>query len=801
MIEQKSKRSFLEDVFVKTFSKYLKVISKTSLKRGYSSGREAGYSKGHSDGRNTGYSDGYSDGYDAGILQYIVRDERSNVAMQSIDKSIYGPERIPVNDTIKSLMIEMTKKAYEQGLIGYPTKSQWDMIFSDHPATCVVAGAGSGKSTTLVLRVVFMHFYLKIPLSQLTVISFTKNSCKELRDKIYSVFQFWGYKSDKETIGSVVSTFHSLIYRLSRSVMPGLTPFDFLGEEIKDDDILEITTSKKTDTQLTFLKTVFTKLYLENSDFKNCIDKLISLSITSPGMTDDSEVENWLINFAHERDLKLVRLLNERWENKGKWPIEGIVPEPQPCFSVNGKMFYSNGYVEHNKMPVFLSDKIGPDKVSGKDEIFPGYENDPKRKVILSKAVFYKNRIVAAYNNKLCITINGEKKLDSVINFLSSHVSGEAPSNFNVKLSGELNSLGILDLLYDQGAFIESLGKDVVSSISNISLFREENVDFFFSKALAIFWKEFETNLHIDNIMTFNRMFMMFSDEHVLKQRREGLLGKYLRFENLLIDEFQDISPQIANWIKSMQRENAILCKKPTIMAIGDDWQSIYSWRGSSPDIFMNFSTFFPVHRDLGKHHTVKMMENFRSDEKIIHDAESLMKFVVRKIDKNALPCRSPDGDEHGVWCYEYDNHDENDKWKEKSIDLIYSQWSLVSQQSKYDKTKVIVLSRTNSTLTSMRDAYIEKHGPLRGIEFLTVHSAKGLQGEVCIIFDDSKALTGHVLRNEIYKQVECFHQSYDQAMVDESYRLAYVAITRGVKRAFWIAPKGSDGAFSRFRK
>ncbi|WP_420851271.1 hypothetical protein [Pectobacterium aroidearum] len=68
-------------------------------------------------------------------------------------------------------------------------------------------------------------------------------------------------------------------------------------------------------------------------------------------------------------------------------------------------------------------------------------------------------------------------------------------------------------------------------------------------------------------------------------------------------------------------------------------------------------------------------------------------------------------------------------------------------------------------------------------------------------MFDVCKALTCHALRNEIYRHVECFHQSYDQAMVDESYRLAYVAITRGVKRVFWIAPKGSDGAFSRFRK
>ncbi|MBA0190658.1 UvrD-helicase domain-containing protein [Pectobacterium odoriferum] len=785
MIEQKSKRSFLEHVFIKTFSKYLKLISKGSFKRGYFSGRKAGYLKGH----------------DAGILKYLIKDERSNAVMQPVDKSIYGPEKIPVNDTVKSLMVEMTKKAYEQGLIGYPTESQWDMIFSEHPATCVVAGAGSGKSTTLVLRVVFMHFYLKIPLSQLTVISFTTKSCEELREKIYSVFQFWGHKGNKETIGSVVSTFHSLIYRLSISAMPGLTAFDFFGDEIKDDDILDVATSKKTNEQLDYLKKVYTNLYLKNNDFKTCIDKLIVLSLTTPATVDDKEVENWKINLSHERDLKLVNLLNERWRNKGIWPIEGIVPEPQECFHVNGRAFYSNGYVEHNKMPVFLSGSIGYELLYDNKEIFIVDPSEPKKNIKLGMAISVKNRIIAGYNNKLSIMINSNKKLDTVVNFLSLHVDGEAPSNFSVKLSGELNASNILDLLYDQGSFIESLGKDVVSSISKISLFREESVDFFFAKALSIFWKEFEKNLHNDNMMTFNRMFMMFSDESVLKQRRVNLLGKYRRFENLLIDEFQDISPQIANWIKAMQRENAILCKKPTIMAIGDDWQSIYSWRGSSPDIFMNFSTFFPVHRDLGKHYTVKMMENFRSDEKIIHDAESLMKLVVRKIDKKSLPCRSPDGDEAGVKCDEYDSRDENDKWQERAVDRIQNQFSLVSQQQKHDKTKVIVLSRTNNTLKNIEKAYAKKYGSTRGIKFLTIHSAKGLQGEVCFIFDDSKALTGHVLRNEIYKQVECFHQSYDQAMVDESYRLAYVAITRGVKRAFWIAPKGSDGAFARFRK
>ncbi|EBI3841751.1 hypothetical protein D1998_13660 [Salmonella enterica] len=112
----------------------------------------------------------------------------------------------------------------------------------------------------------------------------------------------------------------------------------------------------------------------------------------------------------------------------------------------------------------------------------------------------------------------------------------------------------------------------------------------------------------------------------------------------------------------------------------------------------------------------------------------------------------------------------------------------------------MIVLSRTNNTLKEIRDLYIERYGSIKGINFLTIHKAKGLQGEVCVIFDDSKAHIGHILRNEVYKQIPYFKYSYDQAMIDESYRLAYVAITRGIKRVFWFAPKGSDGAFSHFR-
>ena len=59
------------------------------------------------------------------------------------------------------------RKFKERGKLDEPTEEQWRMIFANYPAICVQAGAGSGKSTTLVLRVVFMIHYLRIPIDQI----------------------------------------------------------------------------------------------------------------------------------------------------------------------------------------------------------------------------------------------------------------------------------------------------------------------------------------------------------------------------------------------------------------------------------------------------------------------------------------------------------------------------------------------------------------------------------------------------------------------------------------------------------
>jgi ATP-dependent exoDNAse (exonuclease V) beta subunit len=112
------------------------------------------------------------------------------------------------------------------------------------------------------------------------------------------------------------------------------------------------------------------------------------------------------------------------------------------------------------------------------------------------------------------------------------------------------------------------------------------------------------------------------------------------------------------------------------------------------------------------------------------------------------------------------------------------------------DKNKILVLSRSNETLNTVQQALRKAGGVKPGeVRFETFHRAKGLQGEVAILCENCVYEESHPLRNAIYAASGLFRQSYDEAARDEALRLAYVAVTRGIRRVLWFVdqPKGAS--------
>lgn len=264
---------------------------------------------------------------------------------------------------------------------------------------------------------------------------------------------------------------------------------------------------------------------------------------------------------------------------------------------------------------------------------------------------------------------------------------------------------------------------------------------------------------------------------------------------HLLIDEFQDISPQIVAWIKSSQKAIAVSGSMPSIMAIGDDWQSIYGWRGSSPRFFIDFDNYFPCHEAIRPARKCEMSENFRSIQAIVSDAARLLVSVEQKTEKAVCSNVIKYPGDHGVALIS------NAEAAGIDVDgvaaLISEQYALVSAQPTSDKTKIIVVARTNDMLEDIKVRSLNAPDIL----YLTIHKAKGLQGEVAIICEDPRYDQRHEIRNRACYLVEP-HETingtgtyYDDAMSDEANRLAYVAVTRGVRRVFWFAGEGTGAS------
>lgn len=560
-------------------------------------------------------------------------------------QGIYGPAMLTVDAAQCQGMREQVARAVTAGVLSAPSEEQWAMILSHHPLTRIFAGAGSGKSTTLVLRVAFMLCHLGIKPEQLTVISFTNASCSELRERLLKVLEFFNYPFDAAQARQTVRTFHSAMGGMAKSLLDSPRWFEQLDDR-----------------------------------------QAVARELDNPLMAGR-------LRPAQQRLLKLAY---------------------QQCYA---------------EQPVFR------EQVHSLLQL-PLPPAEAKR---VPKA-----------------------PLDAF------------------KLQGEFSAVPLYEAFYAQAGFIESIGIDL-STLPPQALSGPEQVRSF-SAALLLFWPYFERCLQEQGLMTFNTAFAQLTSR--LNAGGHGVTAQLLApFSHLLIDEFQDISPQIVQWLQAVQRAQAGQGKSVSLMAIGDDWQSIYGWRGSSPELFIDFDRHFPGKGRAKCSAVLNLANNYRSIEPIIRDGEALLGGVRHKQAKTSQAIRPTQPGEHGVRLIQ--RFDAKARLPEL-LKQIHEQCTYAAERNSAERNAVLLLSRRNEPLQAI-STQLDKKLPVKAY---TIHRAKGLQAEVAIILDDCMPPEPHPLRNALYAYSGFFNNSYDQAMRDESLRLAYVAVTRGVSRVFWYCQK-----------
>jgi DNA helicase-2/ATP-dependent DNA helicase PcrA len=125
-------------------------------------------------------------------------------------------------------------------------------------------------------------------------------------------------------------------------------------------------------------------------------------------------------------------------------------------------------------------------------------------------------------------------------------------------------------------------------------------------------FKEYQARLRLHNAVDFDDLIRLPIE---LFEGRPEVLARYRQgLRHFLVDEFQDTSLQQYRLIRLLAQESRNLC------VVGDDDQSIYSWRGA------NFENLRLFERDFPEFQEVKLEQNYRSTARILAAANGLIR-------------------------------------------------------------------------------------------------------------------------------------------------------------------------------
>ncbi len=245
--------------------------------------------------------------------------------------------------------------------------------------------------------------------------------------------------------------------------------------------------------------------------------------------------------------------------------------------------------------------------------------------------------------------------------------------------------------------------------------------------------------------------------------------GRFISpWKHILVDEFQDISPQRAALLEALRRQNS----HSTLYAVGDDWQAIYRFSGAE----LSLTTAFEQH--FGEGDSCALDTTYRFNDRI---GEIANRFIQQNPHQLTKPLNSlTRGDSKAVTLLADDQLE-----------------ALFDKMSGYVKPeqRVLVLARYHH----LRPAALERaktRWPKLAIDFMTIHASKGQQADYVVIVGLQDGHDGFpaAARESIMEQALLPPpEDYPDA---EERRLLYVALTRARHRVWLLYNKQQPSVF-----
>lgn len=267
--------------------------------------------------------------------------------------------------------------------------------------------------------------------------------------------------------------------------------------------------------------------------------------------------------------------------------------------------------------------------------------------------------------------------------------------------------------------------------------------DKFLTKYIYIIKNLYESELISTGSLDFDDLIIKATDT----------LKNFYKYKYIIVDEFQDTSMIRFNLVNKLRVIN-----NANLFAVGDDYQSIYHFSGCDLNIFLNFTSLVPN----GK--IKKLKYTYRNSQELINISSKFVMKNKSQIKKELI----------------------SNKHVNNPIEIIYYINPKKAFKRLYNKLKtqehdLLVLGRNNFDLKVYSDNL--------DINYLTVHSSKGLEAENVILINLVNDIYGFPNKVVNNKLIEELNPTDKTIMYAEERRLFYVALTRTKNKVYLLVP------------
>ncbi|KAB6605335.1 AAA family ATPase [Phocaeicola vulgatus] len=671
------------------------------------------------------------------------------------------------NEGIITFLLDTHKEFFDHCL-KYPLdKQQRRSIVSEEENCLVVSSAGSGKTSSIVGKVKYLTEIKKINPQNILLISYTNKAAAELTERM-GIAGLRGYTFHKlalDIIGQTtgqkpsiyentdalfVKIYHELLNdkKFKKSVIEYFIDYqtpEKEWEKRKNERRQQLSEQKEVRLKATFPDMDGKTVYVRSEQEQKICFALSSLSVK---FRYEEPYEHPLVDEMHSQYKPDFSIYFEQGRETKRIYLEHF------------------GVDEHGLVPIWFA----------KDRGITYEEANQK----YNDGITWKKAAHEKFGTKLLTTSSADFHYSDIREKLKTLLE-KADVSIQEKTDAELYDMVLPPNSKHEKAFIrlvvtfvtliKSSCKSVDEVLRQTKNAGDERSTFIIKNIFQPVYKRYIEELANINQIDFTDAILQATD--ICRSSHP------VKYDYIIVDEFQDISVDRYNFLKVLREGNP----PAKLYCVGDDWQSIYRFSGSDMALFNQFSDYF------GQTEINKIETTYRFGEPLVSLSSQFIQRNEAQIKKNIHPFNPQVKTELQFCDYERRDYCNVIGQLVASIPLDKSVFLL----GRYSFDDYYLSFMYKFVKEGNRFFYIIGD---RKIEFLTVHKSKGLEADYVIILQCNKDTYGFPSLVSDDPVLNYVLTKSDQYPYGEERRLFYVAITRAKVKTYILYDRRFPSVF-----